>query len=478
MTVTLTSLLTTRTKAQIKAELIATLQSEGIQTSDWSSTAIERAFVELESNALYNLVAGTVPAIAAGGYLSTSTGDWLTLLASEFYDIDRSLESPTIGTVVLTCNATSGPYTITAGNLTLQASNGGTLYRFTNTTGGVLATSGTLSITVQAEASGSGYNVAASTITTMLTPLPGVTCSNPGSTFSTVVQVGGGSGTAVPSFGTPSVASWVVTIATSGTLGAATFNVSNDGGVTNYASGVTVIATYGPDAEGLIVTFANPGAVATPFVATDTYSFSSPGTWITTQGTDDEVDGTLSAACSDRWPALGNFATRDAYELMVREADTDVTRSRVVTDPATAATVDIYLAGQSGAVSATTVTAVQEYVDARSGLTDLVDCEPAVNRVITLGGATVRVKAENYQAAVNYANTNVQAYIDQVAISDGATYVRISQIVEAILRQSGSEDDSVIGLVLNGGVTDLLLVANEVATWAQEIDVALSWVTY
>lgn len=477
MTVTLSSLLTTRTKAQIKAELIASLQSEGIQTSDWTSTAIERAFVELEANALYDLVAGTVPAVAAGGYLSTATGDWLTLLAAEFYDIERSLESSTIGVVTLTCNATSGPYTITAGNLTFQASNGGSLYRFTNTTGGVLATSGTLDVTVEAESAGSAYNVAANSITTMLTPLPGVTCTNDADDFSAVVQVGGGSGTVTPVV-TVAAASWVIRIATSGDLTVATFDVSNDGGVTWYDTGVTVVANYGPDAEGLEVTFANPDAVATPFISTDTYSFSSPGTWITTQGTDDEPDATLSAACSDRWPALGNFATRDAYELMVREASTDVTRSRVVTDPATAATVDIYLAGPSGAVSATTVTAVQDYVDARSGLTDFVVCAPATNTPITLAGATVRVKAENYQAAVNYANTNVLAYINQVAISDGATYVRISQIIEAILRESGSEDDSVIGLTLNGAGTDLLLAANHVATWAQEIDVALTWVTY
>lgn len=477
MTVTLSSLLTQRTKAQIKAELIATLQSEGIQTSDWTSTAIERAFVELEANALSDLVAGTVPAIAAGGYLSTAEDDWLTLLAADFYNIPRALAESTTGTITLTCSATAGPYTITAGNLLFQASAAGVLYQYSNTTGGVLASGGTLDVTIAAEASGSGYNVAANAITTMLTPLPGVTCTNAASTFSAVTHTGGGSGTALPTAGTAD-RSWVLTIATSGTLTTATFNASVDGGLTDYVVGATVVASYGPDAESLEVTFANPDAVATPFIAGDTYTFQSPGTWIITQGSDDETDAPLSAACSDRWPALGNFATRNAYELMVREVGGSGVRSRIVTNPSTAATVDIYIAGPSGAASAAAVAEVQDYLDPRAGLTDLVVVAPTVNRVVTLAGATVRVKAENYTAAVNAADANVQAYINQIPISDGAVYVRISQVVEAILRESGSEDDSVNGLTINTFAADLLLAANEVATWAQTIETALTWVTY
>jgi hypothetical protein len=381
MTVTLSQLLTTRTVAQIKADLIATLQTEGVATSDWSVTAIERAFVELESVALNDLVAGTIPAMAAGGYLSTATGAWLTLLASEFYDIERTAAVSTVGTVTLTCSATAGPYTIAANQLWFQATVGGEVFRYYNTTGGVLASGGTLAVTVQAEIADEDYNVAANTITTMLTPLPGVTCTNSAGTFSSVTQTGGGSGTATPS-GTVSANSWVVVITTSGTLGTAVFKVSKDGGVTFYATGITIGGggVYGPDAEGLVVTFANPGAVATPFIATDEYAFTSPGTWYTTEGADEETDALLSARCENRWPALGNFAVRDAYELMASEASASVARVRVVTDPSTAATVHIYIAGSTGVVSAATEAAVQAYVDARSGLTDLVYVDGGVAR--------------------------------------------------------------------------------------------------
>jgi hypothetical protein len=63
--------------------------------------------------------------------------------------------------------------------------------------------------------------------------------------------------------------------------------------------------------------------------------------------------------------------------------------------------------------------------------------------VITLAGATVRVKAENYQSAATAA---AQANVRKptlIRVDDqrrAPTKVIYSQIVEAILRESGSRD--------------------------------------
>lgn len=481
MAVTLASLLTTKTLGQIKAQLIATLQSEGVATSDWSAFAIERAFVEMEATALNDLVSAAIPNMAAGGYLSTASGDWLTLLASEFYGVERTAAQSTVGSVTLSCAGTAGPYTIAAGQLWMQATVGGQTFRFYNTTGGLLPSGGSLVVTVQAESSGAAYNVGAGTITTPLTPLPGMSCNNPATTFSGVTHSGGGPGTITPS-GAVAAASWVVLITQTGGFGGATFSVSNDGGATFYAVNETVpiLANYGPDAEGLVLTFANPAAPLTPFVAGDTYTFASPGTWYSTQGSAAETDDSLRDRCENRWPALGSFATADAYESLAKQASATVKRVRVVTSPAVAATVNLYLAGQSGTVDASVVAAVQDYVDERAGLTDLPVAQPASTAAITLttpGAAKIRVKAENYSTAVAAAQRNVQAYIDSIPISDGTTLVIYSQVIEAILRESGAETDSVNGLLMGGVPDDTLLGANAVATWSQNIT-SLNWETY
>ena len=97
---------------------------------------------------------------------------------------------------------------------------------------------------------------------------------------------------------------------------------------------------------------------------------------------------------------------------------------------------------------------------------------------ITLG-ATVRVKAQALASAQAAAQRNVQAYLGLVGIGDGSTVkVRYSQLIEAILRESGDEDDSVSGLTLNGGSVDLVVTASAVVTWSQVIASALTWTTY
>jgi len=190
-------------------------------------------------------------------------------------------------------------------------------------------------------------------------------------------------------------------------------------------------------------------------------------------------DDSLRQRCQARWPELSTTPTDDVYTSMCKRADSSVRKVRVAVDSVVPAKVNITIASASGTVGSPVVTAVQAYVDARRPLTDVPAVAAAGTMAITLAGATVRVQAKNLARAQQAAQVNVAAYLATVAIGDGsAVKVRYSQLVEAILRESGNEDDSVTGLTLNTGTVDLVVTANAVVTWAQVIATALTWTTY
>lgn len=474
MALTLADLLAAKSADKVLAALLAELQAGGFPTTAWNDGDPERTLVEAEAATQEDLWA-LAPSIAGGGHIDYAEGDWLTLLAHNRYTTDRIASVATVGTIKLTCAATAGPYTISVGQLQFKGS-GGNLYR--NTTGGTLNTSGTLNVTVVADSPGADQgNDGADTITQMTTPLAGVTCTNPAVAFSAVTRTGVGTGTVTPS-GTPAAASWVVQITASGQVGVAGFRLSSDGGLTFGTSQATSASVVNVDGTGLTLAFAN-GAVNPSFNAGEYYSFTSSGTWYTTQGSDEESDASLRQRCKARWPGLSSTPTDDVYTAMCKKADASVTKARVAVDAVVPAQVNITIAGSNGTVSGSVVTAVQAYVNARRSFTDVPVVAAAGTMAITLAGATVRVKAQALASAQAAAQRNVQAYLGLVGIGDGSTVkVRYSQLIEAILRESGDEDDSVSGLTLNGGSVDLVVTASAVVTWSQVIASSLTWTTY
>lgn len=474
MSVTLSELLVAKTANQILNGLLGELKAGSFPTTSWQSGDPERTLLEAEAATQLDLWA-TVYLIASGGQIDLATGAWLTLLAKKRYNLDRIGAVATVGRERLTCSASAGPYTIAAGQLQFKGPNGNL---YANSTGGTLNSGGTLDVTIRAVSPGLDEgNDGDGTITTMTTPLAGVTCTNPSYAFSDVSRTGSGTGSITPS-GSPDAASFVVQILSSGQVGVATFRCSDDGGITWHGSHTTAAFVNDPDGNGLDITFAN-GSSSPSFVAGDYYTFDSYGAWYTTRGADDEDDESLRQRCKARWPELSSTPTDDVYTSMCKRADPSVRKVRVAVNAVVPAQVDITIASSSGTVSGSVVTAVQDYVDARRALTDVPIVSAAGTMAITLAGATVRVQAQNLARAQQAAQVNVAAYLASVAIGDGSTVkVRYSQLIEAILRESGSEDDSVTGLTLNGGSVDLLVTANAVVTWAQVIATALTWSTY
>jgi hypothetical protein len=144
-------------------------------TASWQAGSTPLTLIELDAEAMetYSL---TQQRVAQGGFLLTSKGDWLDLWLESMYDLPRRQAVTTVGNVVLTDAANSGPHTISVGQLWVATAGG---LRYINVTGGTLPLGGTLTLSFRAEQPGSVYNVSANSITVLLTSLPGVTVSNP-----------------------------------------------------------------------------------------------------------------------------------------------------------------------------------------------------------------------------------------------------------------------------------------------------------
>jgi uncharacterized phage protein gp47/JayE len=174
---TLAELTTPTTYETERQALLDALAAKGFPVTSWRAGDVARSLLEIDAQALADFTALRA-SIAKGGLLHEATGAWLTLLASEVYALTRNAAVATKGTVVLTAAADAGPYTIAPGQLWFT-STGGPRYQSANSNNLTLAKGGTLSLTVQAESPGAAYNVANGTITTLSTPLAGVTCNNP-----------------------------------------------------------------------------------------------------------------------------------------------------------------------------------------------------------------------------------------------------------------------------------------------------------
>jgi uncharacterized phage protein gp47/JayE len=189
---TLAELTAGRTYAEMRQQLFDELAAAdpSFPVTSWREGDVARTLTEIDAKSLSELSL-LIAAIAAGGYRTTAKGAWLRLLARENYDLEFNAAQVTAGDVVLTDAGGAGPFTITPGQLWF-ASASGLRFQSANTDNLLLPQGGTVAVPVRAESPGAAFNVANGTITTMLTPLPGVTCSNPA----------GGSGTWIMAQGT------------------------------------------------------------------------------------------------------------------------------------------------------------------------------------------------------------------------------------------------------------------------------------
>jgi uncharacterized phage protein gp47/JayE len=149
-----------------------------LAVTSWQSGGAFRTLTEILAQALADL-SSLLAGIAAGGLTTSSTSSWLDLLASNVYLLTRNAATYTKGVAQLVVAAGSGPYTVPAGGMWFADAAG---HRFNNTSA-VTLNAGPYTLTgipVQAELTGSAYNVANGALTIIQAgTLPGVTVRNP-----------------------------------------------------------------------------------------------------------------------------------------------------------------------------------------------------------------------------------------------------------------------------------------------------------
>jgi len=170
----LSSLIAPLTKDDVRRNLLGLLRVVGFPVASWAPSSVPRALVEIFSESLAD-VSATVSKIARGGFLSLAEDDWLTLVAAEFFGVERKPAVFARGLAQLTDAGGAGPFVIVPNQLWATSKSG---LRFTNVTGGALPLGGKLTLEWKAESSGAAFNVPVGDIVTLLTPLPGVTIAN------------------------------------------------------------------------------------------------------------------------------------------------------------------------------------------------------------------------------------------------------------------------------------------------------------
>ena len=185
MPLSLSDLIVPDTKEEAWDALLAFLEAAGFETTSWQSGSVPRTLTEGEADAYADL-STLVASIAKSGLLDTAEGDWLTLLAQDFYGLTRTASVQTKGTFRLT-DGGGGPHTFAAGVIIVTDANG---LRYRNSAGGTLSASGTLDLTFEAEATGAKYNIVSGATLELLTSLATVTVSNPGGVGGWITQQG------------------------------------------------------------------------------------------------------------------------------------------------------------------------------------------------------------------------------------------------------------------------------------------------
>lgn len=170
-------ILTAKTRDTLIAEILAVLAADGCPVTAWQTGNPLRTLTRADATALADLHA-TVKLIGAAAFLDDAEGDWLTLLARSKFDVTRVAAVACVGRVVLTVASGAGPYSIGAGGLVVT--DGVRRWRSTNTSPTSITSAATTTVEVQAEATGTAYNVANGVIATVVSPaLAGVSATNP-----------------------------------------------------------------------------------------------------------------------------------------------------------------------------------------------------------------------------------------------------------------------------------------------------------
>jgi phage-related baseplate assembly protein len=164
---------------EVFGNILDSLEAVGIPARSWRTGSVARSIVGIVA-LLYSQVYFLVAQAIAGNFLAFATGDFLTAHARDVYGIDRfqaTFASAAAPMGVTLTNSSGAIYTEGADQIIVKSSSTGA--QFSVSIPFTLNASSSLNVDVRAIVAGSGSSVAPGEIDTMVTPLTGVTVTNP-----------------------------------------------------------------------------------------------------------------------------------------------------------------------------------------------------------------------------------------------------------------------------------------------------------
>ncbi len=173
--ISITDLFTPLTSADIRARMVAELVTLNVPADKWRAGGVASTMLTVAAIVL-SMMSGLISTILQGFFLPTATGNALKLLAYYVYSVVVPEATYATGNVTLT-NAGGGVYTVAIGQYTALNPTSGATY--SNSSAFTLNALTSLSVPMRAIAPGSAGNSTPGTITQSVTPLTGVTVTNP-----------------------------------------------------------------------------------------------------------------------------------------------------------------------------------------------------------------------------------------------------------------------------------------------------------
>lgn len=188
---TLSDLLSLPSKDDVLNTLAAFARLAGFPVASWQSGSVPRTLFEGEASTLADLHAA-IMSVAKGGLLDSAIAEWLDLLGQSLFNERRKPAVFARHSLTLTAVAGAGPYTVTSGLYWVATADRSKRFVVVDLPNGpTVPMGGSLTVTVQAETPGAAWNVSPGVITEQVTPLLGVSVTNPaGSSGTSVVQQG------------------------------------------------------------------------------------------------------------------------------------------------------------------------------------------------------------------------------------------------------------------------------------------------
>ena len=155
--------------------MITRLRELGFQTTGWQERRIQQTILNAVATAASMFVQVAADTVK-NAYNDTASGAGLDIYSEYRFDNTRAGGEKASGGMDF-ANSGSTPHVVQVGALIVEDATG---QQFTNTTGGTIPASGSFELNMQALLVGSNGNVSNNSALTLVTPLAGVTVTNPG----------------------------------------------------------------------------------------------------------------------------------------------------------------------------------------------------------------------------------------------------------------------------------------------------------